>query len=134
VLGIKAGSWASNRGKVKFTALALDTNGKPIKGQGMHGRGRLTQVISSRKRMVGGFYAYDNRTEVKDLGSLCSGSTDDRGLLLCEASLESAGQVELIAQGADAQGRLAEAAASVWITKQGELWFAQDNDDRIDVL
>ena len=61
VLGIKAGAWASNRGQVKFTALALDTTGKPIKGQRVEVRGRLTQVISTRKRMVGGLYAYDNR-------------------------------------------------------------------------
>ncbi|HEY3635459.1 MAG TPA: MG2 domain-containing protein [Caldimonas sp.] len=134
VLGVKTGSWASNRGRAKFSVVALDTSGKPIKGQSVAVRGRVSQVITTRKRLVGGFYAYDNRTEVKDLGSLCSGSTDDRGLLICEAGLESAGQVELIAQGADAQGRAAEAAASVWITKQGELWFAQDNDDRIDVL
>lgn len=134
VLGVKTGSWASSRGKVKFTVLALDTAGKPIKGQGVEARGRMSQVISSRKRMVGGFYAYDNRTEVKDLGSLCSGSTDDRGLLLCEAELTTAGQVELIASSKDAGGNPAQAAASVWVTKQGELWFAQDNDDRIDLL
>ncbi|HEY9063570.1 MAG TPA: MG2 domain-containing protein [Burkholderiaceae bacterium] len=134
VLGVRTGSWASTRGKVKFTALALDTAGKPLKGQKVEVRGRLSQIISTRKRMVGGFYAYDNRTEVKDLGSLCSGATDDRGLLLCEAELNTAGQVELIASGQDANGHVAQAAASVWVTKQGELWFAQDNDDRIDVL
>jgi hypothetical protein len=134
VPGIKAGSWASNRGQMKFTALALDTMGKPIKGQSLEVRGRLTQIISTRKRMVGGFYAYDNRAEVRDLGTLCSGSTDDRGLLLCDASLTTAGQVELIAQGKDSAGNVAQAATSVWVTKQGELWFAQDNDDRIDVL
>ncbi|HMC15194.1 MAG TPA: alpha-2-macroglobulin family protein, partial [Albitalea sp.] len=134
VLGIKAGSWASNRGKVKFTALALDTAGKPVKGQSLEVRGRLTQVISTRKRMVGGFYAYDNRTEVKEVGTLCSGSSDERGLLLCEASLETAGQVELIVQGKDSAGNPAQSATSIWVTKQGELWFAQDNDDRMDVL
>ncbi len=134
VLGIQAGAWASNRGQVKFTALALDTAGKPIKGQSVEVRGRLTQVISTRKRMVGGLYAYDNRTDVRDLGVLCSGSTDERGLLLCDASLSTAGQVELIAQGKDSAGNPAEAATSVWVTRQGELWFAQDNDDRIDVL
>ncbi|MEO8312149.1 MAG: MG2 domain-containing protein [Caldimonas sp.] len=134
VLGVKAGSWASNRGSAKFSVVALDTLGKPIKGQRVEVRGRVSQVVTTRKRLVGGFYAYDNRTDVKDLGSLCSGSTDDRGLLVCETSLDSAGQVELIARGADAQGRPAEAAASVWITRQGELWFSQDNDDRIDVL
>jgi uncharacterized protein YfaS (alpha-2-macroglobulin family) len=134
VLGLKTGSWASRRGQVSFSVLALDTAGKPIKGQAVDVRGRLAQVISTRKRMVGGFYAYDNRTELKDLGALCSGKTDEHGLLPCSAKLETAGQVELVAQSKDAAGNLAQAAASVWVTKQGELWFAQDNDDRIDVL
>ena len=134
VLGVKTGSWASNRGKARFQVLALDTGGKPIKGQAVTVWGRVSSVITTRKRMVGGFYAYDNRTEVKDLGSLCAGSSDDRGLVQCEASLETAGQVELVAEAKDGQGHPVQAAASVWITKQGELWFSQDNDDRIDVL
>ena len=138
VLGIKAGAWVragtGQRGKVKFTALALDTSGKPVKGQSVDVRGQLSQVISTRKRMVGGFYAYDNRTEVKEIGSLCNGSTDERGLLLCEAELQTPGEVQLIVRGTDAQGHTTQAATSVWVTKQGELWFAQDNDDRIDVL
>ncbi|HWK83091.1 MAG TPA: MG2 domain-containing protein [Caldimonas sp.] len=134
VLGVRAASWASNRGQAKFSVLALDTAGKPLKGQSVSVRGRVSQVISTRKRIVGGFYAYDNRTEVKELGTLCSGTTDDRGLLLCDASLETAGQVELIAEAKDAQGHPVAAATNVWITRQGELWFAQDNDDRIDVL
>jgi hypothetical protein len=134
VLGLKTGAWAPSRGKVELTVLALDTAGKPLKGQAVDVRGRLAQVISSRKRIVGGFYAYDNRTEMKDLGAVCSGSTDDRGMLLCDAALETAGQVELIARARDGQGHAVEAAASVWVTKQGELWFGQGNDDRIDVL
>jgi len=134
LLGLRAQSWASNRGKVAFKAVALDTTGKPQAGQRITVRARLTQTLSTRKRMVGGFYAYDNRQEVKDLGEVCSGSSDAQGLLACEAELESAGQVELIAAAKDVDGRPAHAATSVWITRQGELWFAQDNDDRIDVL
>ena len=134
VLGLRAQSWASARGKVQFDAVALDTSGAPIKGQPVEIRGRLAQVISTRKRMVGGFYAYDNRTDHQELGVLCSGQTDDHGLLACDASLDMAGQVELIASSKDAQQHPAQAATSVWVTRQGELWFAQDNDDRIDVL
>ncbi|MGD9831486.1 MAG: MG2 domain-containing protein [Piscinibacter sp.] len=134
VPGIRAGSWASARGQVNLTALALDTTGKPLKGQALEVRARLAQVISTRKRIVGGFYAYDNRTEVKELGTLCSGTSDDRGQLECEANLDSAGQVELIVSAKDGAGNVAEAATSVWITRQGELWFAQDNDDRVDLL
>ncbi|MGA0613095.1 alpha-2-macroglobulin family protein [Caldimonas sp. KR1-144] len=134
VLGVKTGAWASRRGKVKFQVVALDTTGKPMAGQKVEVRGRHTQYISTRKRMVGGFYAYDNRSEVKDLGALCSGQSDARGLVLCEAELSTPGQVELIARASDAEGCKVEAASSVWVTRQGELWFAQDNDDRIDVL
>ncbi|HYN62952.1 MAG TPA: MG2 domain-containing protein, partial [Rubrivivax sp.] len=134
VLGLKTGSWVSRSGQVAFSVLALDTAGRPIKGQAVEVRGRLAQVTSTRKRMVGGFYAYDNRTELKELGALCSGNTDVHGLLRCEAHLASAGEVELVAQAQDAAGHAAQAAASVWVTRQGELWFAQDNDDRIDVL
>jgi hypothetical protein len=61
-------------------------------------------VISARKRMVGGLYAYDNRTDVRELGELCTGTSDDRGLVLCDADLKTAGQVELIAQAKDSAG------------------------------
>lgn len=134
VPGIRAASWASVRGKLALTALALDTAGKPLKGQALEVSARLAQTLSTRKRIVGGFYAYDNRTEVKDLGTVCSGSSDERGQLACEATLDAAGQVELIVSAKDSAGRSAQAATGVWVTKQGELWFAQDNDDRIDLL
>ena len=134
VVGIRSASWASARGQARFTALALDTAGRALKGQTVEVRGRLATTISTRKRMVGGFYAYDNRTELQDLGLLCSGKTDSRGVLDCDSQLSAAGQVELIAQARDSAGHTAQAVASVWVTQQGELWFAQDNDDRIDVL
>jgi len=134
VLGVKTGAWASQRGKVKFQVVALDTSGKPIAGQKVEVRARHTQYIGTRKRMVGGFYAYENRTEVKELGAVCTGQSDARGLVLCDAELSNPGQIELIARAADSAGRAVEAAGSVWVTRQGELWFAQDNDDRIDVL
>ena len=44
-------------------------------------------VTTSRKRMVGGFYTYDNKTTHKDLGTVCSGNSDSRGLLLCAGRL-----------------------------------------------
>ena len=134
VPGIKTSSWPNSRGPVKFTAIALDTAGRVIKGQQLLVRGRHTQVISTRKRLVGGFYAYENHDEVKDLGSLCSGTSDERGLLLCEANIDRSGQVELIVEAKDSAGHVGRAATSVWISGRDEAWFAQDNDDRIDIL
>ena len=134
VVGIKTGSWASQRGQVKFQAVVLDTQGRPRAGQSVKVLGRIHRDLSSRKRIVGGLYTYDGRTETQDLGTVCSGTSDPRGLVLCEARLDEAGEVELIAQAQDGKGRLSQAATTVWVTRQGELWFAQDDDDRMDVL
>ncbi len=134
VPGIRTGRWVSRGGMVELTALALDTSGKPITGQALDVKARLTRTISTRKRMVGGFYAYDNRIDVTDLGPVCSGSSDAQGRLECKAELKAAGQVELIVSARDAAGHAVQAASDVTVSAQGDLWFAQSNDDRIDVL
>ena len=134
VVGLRVPGWAAARGDAALTAVVLSTDGKPLAGRTVDVLGRLHQTLSTRKRIVGGFYAYDNKDEVRDLGSLCSGKTDTQGRISCSLKLDAVGEVELIARTRDDAGRTAEAAASVWLTGRGETWFGQDNDDRIDVL
>ncbi len=134
VAGIRTEGWVSASQKIKFQALSLDLSGKAQSGVSMevHATARIT--TTTRKRLVGGFYSYDNKHEVKDLGKVCSGSSDSRGLLLCETKLGEAGEVELIVTAKDKDGNTAQAASSVWVTKQGELWFGGEDHDRIDLL
>ncbi len=134
VVGIKASEWVSVKKKVTLTAIALDTNGQALAGVPVEINGVLLQTNSHRKRMVGGFYAYENAASSKKLGTLCSGKSDARGLLLCEAELEEPGNVELNVQAKDKEGNLSQAMTSVWVTRQGELWFDGENQDRIDIL
>ncbi len=134
VVGLRTGSWAAAVGKVKFQALLLGLDGRPIADGAVSVQARVTQWQATRKRLVGGFYAYEQQRSTKDLGTVCEGRSDARGLLLCEAALAAAGEVELIARATDEAGRASEAATTVWVTRQGELWFEQDNDDRIDLL
>jgi hypothetical protein len=134
VAGIRTEGWVSAKQQIGFQALALGLDGKPAAGVPLEVRAMARVVTTSRKRMVGGFYTYDNKTEVKDLGKVCSGKSDARGLLLCETKLGEAGEVELVVTATDAQGHAATAASSVWVTRQGELWFGGENHDRIDVL
>ena len=134
VVGIRTGSWAAALGKVKFQAVLLDLNGQPLADGKVAVHARVTQWQANRKRLVGGFYAYDQSSVQKDLGAVCEGKTDARGMLLCEARIDAAGEVELVARAADEAGRLSEAATTVYVTRQGEFWFEQDNDDRIDIL
>ncbi|MGJ7610487.1 MULTISPECIES: alpha-2-macroglobulin family protein [unclassified Variovorax] len=134
IAGIKTEGWVSTSQKLKFQALALDLTGKPQAGVTLNVRAVARITTTSRKRMVGGFYTYDNKTETKDIGTVCSGKSDSRGLLLCESELKEAGEVELIASATDGEGREAKAVSSVYVTKQGELWFGGEDNDRIDVL
>lgn len=134
VAGIKAEGWVSARQKVPLQALALGLDGKPQAGVALQVQAILHTTTSTRKRLVGGFYSYDNRRASKDLGTVCSGKSDARGLLLCAPLLEQAGEVELVATATDREGNTSESATSVWITRQGELWFGGADHDRMDVL
>lgn len=134
VAGIKTEGWVSSSQKIKFQALALDLSGKALADVPLEVKATARIVTTSRKRMVGGFYTYDNKTSVKELGSVCSGKSDSRGLLLCETSLGEPGEVELVVTAKDTTGNSIQAASSVYVTKQGELWFGGENHDRMDVL
>jgi uncharacterized protein YfaS (alpha-2-macroglobulin family) len=134
VAGVKSGQWVSVGHTVPVKALAVDLQGKPRTGVALDIRGIARIVTTSRKRMVGGFYAYDNHTEIRDLGTLCSGTSDAHGLLSCDAKLREAGNIDLVVTAKDGDGRQSTATTSVWVTRADELWFGGDNTDRIDVL
>ncbi|WP_374593190.1 alpha-2-macroglobulin [Aquabacterium sp.] len=134
VLGVRTESWVSVRQKVGTQVVALDTAGKPQAGVSVKLRAVSHRTSSTRKRLVGGFYAYDNQNADQDLGEVCSGTSDARGLVFCEVELNTLGQVELIAEAKDNGGHVARSASSVWVTRQGEVWFGGDNQDRMDVI
>lgn len=134
VAGIRAEGWVSVERKLRFQALALDTAGKAQAGAAVKVEAVARITTSSRKRLVGGFYSYDNQTTLKSLGTVCSGTSDSQGLVQCEAQLSQPGEVELIATASDRDGRGAQAATSVWVTGKGELWFGGEDHDRMDVL
>jgi alpha-2-macroglobulin len=134
VAGIQADDWIATGKDVAFTALALDLDGKPQPGVKLSVRARSRTFTTTRKRMVGGFYTYDNQTQVEDLGTLCSGSSDASGQLHCTARLEQAGEVELTATATDGAGRSHQSATSVYVTRQGDIWFGGQDHDRMDVV
>ena len=133
VVGLRTGRWMSRGEKSSVTLLALDTAGRPQAGVPVQLDGRVRTTYSTRKRLVGGFYAYDSHERVASLGTLCQGNTDAKGMLECPVSLDRDGRIELSAQARDAQSRVSRASTSIWVWG-GEAWFGEGNDDRIDVI
>jgi uncharacterized protein YfaS (alpha-2-macroglobulin family) len=134
-IGVKVADWASAAAAATvLKAVVLDTAGKPVAGQTVKVTGKRRIDSSHRRRIVGGFYAYENTQDYRDLGEVCAGKTDSRGLLLCELSVAEPGAIYLLAETRDAQGNVARAGTSYWVSGGGDLWFAAGNQDRIDVI
>ncbi|MCA1326000.1 MG2 domain-containing protein [Herbaspirillum sp. alder98] len=133
-VGLRAGNWVSVKKKLTLTAVTLDTDGRPQPGVAVEIRAMARKTNSHRKRMVGGFYAYENDQSTQDLGKLCSGKSDAHGMFNCDTELSEPGNVELIASAKDARGNASSSYSSVWVTGRGELWFDGENQDRIDIL
>lgn len=134
VAGIRTEGWVSVKQKLAVHGVVLDIHGKPVANAPVKISARARITTSARKRVVGGFYRYDNRSETRDLGTVCETRTDAQGRARCEVALDQAGQVELVASARDKDGRTSQAASTVWVTRQGELWFGGENHDRIDLL
>lgn len=135
VLGIKARGWSAKADAVEFDVVALDLQQRPLKGQTVQIDLYTGQYYSHRKRLVGGFYAYEDFQEYKKVGELCRGTTDDKGSFFCRGKSESSGRVIAVVSTKDSQGRLSQSQVSQWIVKPGEnQWFGSEDNDRADLI
>ncbi len=134
LIGVKPDSWLQSKNSLKFRVAVLDLNGKPVANAPVKVDLFQKKTYSHRKRLVGGFYAYEHYSETKRLGGVCDGKTDKRGLLLCQKPTAVSGELILQATTADEAGRTAVANLSTWVPGEDEWWFAAADDDRIDLL
>jgi uncharacterized protein YfaS (alpha-2-macroglobulin family) len=133
-VGIAKDGWIAKSDAVHFDMVALDLANKPVRGQRIAVQLFSRETYSYRKRLIGGFYAYDNTQETKKLGGGCSGTTDDKGLLKCTLDAGVSGEVIALATASDGQGRVSRASQSLWLAGDDDWWFGGDNGDRMDVV
>lgn len=133
-LGLKPDGWALSQPDVRFQVQALTIEGRaaPALPVTVDLFQRIT--YSHRKRLLGGFYAYEHRTELEPLGQHCSGTTDSRGRLDCRIASPVAGNVILRASATDPDGHVTQVHRDVWVTGKEEWWFGGETADRMDVL
>jgi alpha-2-macroglobulin len=134
LIGIKPDSWAASKDHLKFQVAVVDISGAPVIGAMVKVNILERKNYSHRKRLVGGFYAYEHTTETKNIGAICEGATGARGLLVCEAGAPVSGNVILQAESADEAGRKTAANRDIWVADKEDWWFDVGDSDRIDLL
>lgn len=134
VLGIKPDSWVASKDRVKFTVLALDLAGKPAAGVAVRTDAFVREAFSHRRRLIGGFYAYEHGYDTRRAGDLCSGTTDRLGMLVCETAPPASGNLILRARATDAAGRAVVARADTWVAGDDDAWLSASDHDRLDLL
>ena len=134
LVGIKPDSWAASKESFKFHLLTLDLAGKPLAGVPVEADLYQRKNYTHRKRLIGGFYAYEHMTETKKIGTFCEGTTDAKGLLICDVKSPVSGNVIIQARAKDTDDNISTANRDVWVFGKGDWWFDVSDNDRIDLL
>lgn len=133
-LGLKTDGWLMRDNDLRLNFIALDLDGKPLSGQRVSVAVYSREIITARRRLIGGFYAYDNQMRTRRLDATCSASTDKLGRAHCAMAPGISGEVTVVATTVDADGNEARAVRSVWLAGDDDWWFGGDNGDRMDVI
>ncbi|MEY2925942.1 MAG: hypothetical protein RL367_419, partial [Pseudomonadota bacterium] len=133
-LGVKTDGWLMRDDDLRLKLVALDPDGKPLRGKVVRVDVYNREILTARRRLIGGFYAYDNQMKTSHIGGGCSATTDKLGLAECQLNPGVSGEVTVVASTTDANGHIARAVQTVWLAGENEWWFGGDNGDRMDVI
>jgi uncharacterized protein YfaS (alpha-2-macroglobulin family) len=132
-VGMKSDGWLMKKDDLRLKFVVLGLDGKPVAGRKIKVQLYSRQIMSARRRLIGGFYAYENNAKVTLIDTGCSTKSDERGLAACEIDAGVSGEVTAVATVKDDDGNEARATSSIWLAG-GDWWFGGDNGDRMDVV
>lgn len=133
VVGLRVTDFAA-RDRIRLQGAVLDVEGQPLRMAGVTVDAFERRSFAARKRMVGGFYAYEHVEEVRAIGRFCSARTDRFGRFACDGAPPARGSLVLVARSADWWLRESLAHVEVWTPGDADDWFAQGEGDRIELI
>ena len=133
-VGLKTDGWLMRDSDMPLQFATLSADGSVKGGQNVHVDLYTRETITARRRLIGGFYAYDNQAKVTKVASGCSVVTDRKGLASCTMNPGVSGEVIAVATTTDASGNVARAVKTVWLAGENDWWFGGDNGDRMDLV
>ena len=133
-VGIRPEGWVASAEQLRFRVIVLDLDGRPRARQPVKVALYRSNAYSYRKRLIGGFYAYETTRETSKLPTSCEGVTNEQGLVMCDVAPGISGEVVARAETLDANRNVAGATSSFWVAGKDDWWFGGTQGDRMDVL
>ncbi len=135
VVGLKQESWIVPSDKINLQAVVLDTKKQPVPNWKIQVEIFQRKIYSNRKRLVGGFYSYDEVEEIKKIGNFCEGKTNSLGLFTCVYTSSLKGDFILQAYVEDKSGNKSFSKSEIFIPgSEDGYWSSYSNTDRIDLV
>src|SRR5438034_6473966 len=135
LVGIRPESSVAFGDHISTQVAVVDLAGRPVAGAEVRVDVFERTLYSHRKRLVGGFYAYEHVQLIRRRGECWRGVTPVGGVLVCEGAPGVSGHIILQALTTDSAGHTTTAQADVWmVSPEAQWWFDVSESDRIDLL
>ncbi|MFY9260817.1 MAG: MG2 domain-containing protein [Gallionella sp.] len=134
IVGAQINDEENTEGTHALKAVVLDINGKPRAGVVVNVVGEHRWEFVHRKRILGGFYSYETEKHRDELGTVCSGKTDQYGIFNCFVSAKQAGAIKLKVVALDGKGGESQSDLRYYNSSEGDFWFDQQDQDRMDII
>ena len=119
---------------LRYKVITVDLKGKPVSGAQVKVTLLKRNIYSHRRRIAGGFYAYESTSEIVEVGPHCQGKTGKEGILFCEGKSPVEGDIILQAEAWDDVENVSASYAEGYVYGKDDQWFESGNDDRIDLI
>jgi uncharacterized protein YfaS (alpha-2-macroglobulin family) len=129
LIGIKTGGQKKLNEESSFDIVVIDLKNKPVKNREWKGVLFKKITTSTRKKILGGFYSYDNSSRTEKIGEVCSGKSNNQGLSSCRFKLKESGHFFLVVESDEAKTNY-----PFWVYGDSEYWDSQAYHDRMDMI
>jgi uncharacterized protein YfaS (alpha-2-macroglobulin family) len=134
LVGLRSAAEDRGDGQLQIVAQVVDPAGQPVPQAQVSVELFQRSYLSHRRRLLGGFYAYEHTQKIEPLGSACSGVTDRAGELTCTVAAKASGNLIVQATTTDPQGNTSSVHQDRWVAGADDQWFAASDNDRIDIV
>jgi hypothetical protein len=133
VVGIATRDATRIPGPSELEARVVDPAGKPLVGRKVRFAVAPRENYSIRKRILGGFYAYESYLKLGPAKEVCDALTDEKGRARCRWTA-SEGLWSVEARHVSAEGVSIAAATEIFVPGEKPSWFAGDQSDRMGLV